>query len=117
MIVPGRQSWVTDLIEAAGGVNPFGDEPVKSRAVRDDEVAARDPDAIVICWCGVKPEHYRPEIVRARATWAGTSALRHGQIHCIAEAFLGRPGPRLVEGFRALQNVVESVHASTTAKS
>jgi ABC-type Fe3+-hydroxamate transport system substrate-binding protein len=38
-----------DLIEAAGGVNPFGDEPVKSRPVRDDEVVARDPDAVVIC--------------------------------------------------------------------
>jgi iron complex transport system substrate-binding protein len=112
VIVPGARSWVTDLIESAGGVNPFGDEPVKSRPVSDEEVVARDPDAVVICWCGVKPEKYRPEVVRERAAWRSTSALRNGRIHCIPEALLGRPGPRLIEGFRALCGVVRATRES-----
>ncbi|MSR48271.1 MAG: cobalamin-binding protein [Planctomycetes bacterium] len=117
VIVPGRLSWVTELIEAAGGVNPFGHDDVsrdkvKSRPVRDEEVVAADPDAVVICWCGVKPEKYRPEVVTGRAAWAATGALRRGQVHCVPEAFLGRPGPRLVDGLRALQRVVASARAA-----
>jgi iron complex transport system substrate-binding protein len=111
VIVPGRLSWVTDLIVAAGGVNPFGDDEVKSRPVLDEEVVAADPDAVVISWCGVKTEHYREDVVRARAAWASTTALRQGRIRRVPEAFLGRPGPRLVEGFRALRAIVEECRA------
>lgn len=106
VIVPGARSWVTELIDAAGGVNPFGGDDVKSRPVSDEEVAAADPDAVVICWCGVKPEKYRPEVVYERGGWSATAAVRRRQVHCIPEAFLGRPGPRLVDGLRALQRVV-----------
>jgi iron complex transport system substrate-binding protein len=112
VIVPGRKSWVTDLIEAAGGANPFGDEDVKSRPVSDAEVAARDPDAVVICWCGVKPDKYRPEVVRERAAWRSTAALRADRIRRVPEAFLGRPGPRLVEGYRALRAIVDECRAA-----
>lgn len=115
VIVPGRASWVSELIELAGGVNPFRDEPVKSRPVADEEVVARDPDAIVVSWCGVKPDKVRPDVVQRRAAWAGTSALRRGQVHCIPEAFLGRPGPRLIEGLAALRAVVRSVRVAALA--
>jgi iron complex transport system substrate-binding protein len=107
VIVPGRRSWVTDLIERAGGVNPFGDEPVKSRPVSDGEVVARDPDAVVLSWCGVKPDKVRPDVVHARIPWRATRALATGNVHCIPEALLGRPGPRLVEGFLALSAIVQ----------
>ena len=112
VIVPGAKSWVTELIELAGGLNPFGAEPVKSRPVRDDEVVARAPDAAVICWCGVKPEKYRAAVVTGRAGWAATPALQRGAVHAIPEAFLGRPGPRLLDGLAALRRVVESARAA-----
>jgi iron complex transport system substrate-binding protein len=112
VIVPGARSWVTELIDAAGGVNPFGGDAVKSRPVSDEEVVVADPDAVVICWCGVKPEKYRPEVVYERGGWSTTGALRHRQVHCIPEAFLGRPGPRLVDGLRALQRVVAEARAA-----
>lgn len=108
VIVPGRDSWVTQLLELAGATNPL-DEPVKSRPVTDEEVLAWAPDAVVICWCGVPFEKYRPDVVERREAWAGTPALRGGQIHCVPEAFLGRPGPRLVQGLRALRAVAEAV--------
>ena len=62
-IVPGRLSWATDVIRAAGGTNPLGDEDVKSRPVADEEVARIDPHAIVISWCGVEPAKYRPVLI------------------------------------------------------
>ena len=109
VIVPGRQSWVTDLIHLAGGVNPLGAREVKSSPVSDEEVTGWQPDAVVICWCGVPFHRYRPDVVMRRAAWQDLPALRNEQVHCIPEAFLGRPGPRLIEGFRALRDVVEAV--------
>jgi iron complex transport system substrate-binding protein len=109
VIVPGRRSWVTDLIEAAGGSNPFGDRDVKSCPITDAEAGAAAPDAVVIAWCGVPASHYRPEVVARRPAWADVPAVRDGRIVPITEAWLGRPGPRLVEGFRALRAVVDAV--------
>ncbi|MFT4622780.1 MAG: iron complex transport system substrate-binding protein [Myxococcota bacterium] len=115
VIVPGRQSWVTDLITLAGGRNPMGDRDVKSSPVTDEEVVAWSPDAVVICWCGVPFEKYRPDVVTRRAAWQALPALRDQQVHCIPEAFLGRPGPRLMDGFQALRAVVDAVHKQRSA--
>lgn len=108
VIVPGAQSWVTDMLAVVGGRNPLGDEPVKSRPITDDEARAIDPDAVVISWCGVRPEKYRPHIVARRPAWQGLRAVQSGRIFPISEAFLGRPGPRLAEGVRALEHVVDA---------
>jgi len=112
VIVPGRDSWVTELLHRAGGINPLADDPCKSRPVSDEEVRAMAPDAVVICWCGVPFHRYRPDVVAGREAWADTPALRNDQIHRVPEAFLGRPGPRVVEGLRALRAVVEAAAAS-----
>ena len=55
-IAPGALSWVTDLLELVGAANPIGREAVKSRPISDDELAFLNPDAVVVSWCGVKPE-------------------------------------------------------------
>lgn len=112
VIAPGRRSWVHDLIVRAGGRNPLGDEDLKSRPMTDDEVRDLSPDAIVLCWCGVPFDKYRPDVVYDNPAWRGLDALTRRQVHCIPEAFLGRPSPRLVDGYRALRRVVESVRAS-----
>lgn len=109
VIVPGRRSWVTDLIDAAGGENPFAARDVKSTPITDDEARAAAPDAVVIAWCGVPTSHYRTSVVHRRAAWAGVPALTHDRVIPVPEAWLGRPGPRLVEGFGALRAVVDRV--------
>ncbi len=107
VIVPGKQSWVSDLIALAGGRNPLSAEDCKSRPVTDAEVVAWSPDASVICWCGVPYERYRVDVVTRREAWQGLPVLE--QVHTIPEAFLGRPGPRLVQGYNALRRVIEAV--------
>lgn len=109
VIVPGRESWVTELLARAGGRNPFADRSVKSTPITDDEALSAAPEAIVISWCGVRPEKYRPDIVRRRERWRSLSAIAHDRIHCISEEFLGRPGPRMVEGLRRLREVVQAL--------
>jgi iron complex transport system substrate-binding protein len=107
VICPGRDSWVNQLLDAAGGENPLEARAVKSQPLSDEEVSAFAPDAVVISWCGVRPEKYRPEIVYRRSSWRDVPALRSRRVYCVPEAYLGRPGPRLVEGFRALRAIVE----------
>jgi iron complex transport system substrate-binding protein len=106
VIAPGRRSWVHDLIERAGGANPLGAEDIKSRPLSDDEVRDLAPDAIVLSWCGVPFEKYRPDVVYGNASWQGLEALARRQVHCVPEAFLGRPSPRLLDGYRALRRIV-----------
>lgn len=108
VIAPGRHSWVTDLIELAGGTNPWGERPVKSSEISDADAQAAAPDAVVMSWCGVKLENYRPDIVTRRDAWSAVPALRQGRIFAVTEAFLGRPGPRLVHGYKALRDIIES---------
>lgn len=109
VIAPARQSWVNELLHLAGGVNPFASRDGKSAELADDEARAAAPDAIVMSWCGVKQEKYRAEVVARRPGWADVPAVRERRIYPVSEAFLGRPGPRLVEGYRALVRVVAEV--------
>jgi iron complex transport system substrate-binding protein len=115
VIAPGRRSWVNDLIERAGGRNPLGRDEVKSRPLTDDEVREIAPDAIVLSWCGVPFDKYRTDVIYANPAWHSLDVLARRQVHCISEAFLGRPSPRLVEGLGALRSVVASVRASRAA--
>jgi iron complex transport system substrate-binding protein len=109
VIVPGRDSWVSDLIERAGGIGVLAHEAMKSRPISDDEARALDPDAIVIAWCGVPFDKYRPDVVYRRPAWQDITAVRKRQVYCISEAYLGRPGPRLVEGLRALRELIQTL--------
>lgn len=109
VIAPGRESWVDEVIRAAGARNALGDEEVKSRPVADDEVARRAPDAVVISWCGVDPGQYRPDVVYRNPAFRDVPAIRNRRVFRVPEAFLGRPGPRLVEGVRALRALVAAV--------
>lgn len=111
VIAAGRRSWVQDLLAAAGARNAL-DRDVESTPLHDHEVVAMDPEAVVISWCGVPTSHYRTHVVTRRAAWQDVSAIRLGQVHPIPEAFLGRPGPRLIEGVEALRRVVAEVRAA-----
>jgi len=112
VIVPGRHSWVRQMLERAGGRGVLDDEDVKSRALTDGEVQRFDPDAVVIAWCGVPFSKYRVEIVTRRPEWSGIKAVRNGRIYRVPEAYLGRPGPRLLDGVKALTRVVEEIARS-----
>lgn len=106
IIAPARQSWVTDIIQRAGGENPWAQMDAKSVPMAHADARDAAPDVIVMSWCGVREENYRSELVRGREGWSSVPAVAHDRIHAISEAYLGRPGPRLVEGYRRLREVI-----------
>lgn len=109
VITPGRRSWATDVLSAAGARAVLGHEDVKSRPMTDEEVAEAAPDAVVLSWCGVDPAKYRPDVVLRNETWKDLEFVRRGLVRSIGEPFLGRPGPRLVEGVRQARAVVAEI--------
>lgn len=111
VITPGRRSWATDVIRAAGGRAALGEEEHKSRPMTDEEVAEVAPDAVVLSWCGVHPDKYRPDVVYRNPTWQELDFVKNKRVFSIGEPFLGRPGPRLVEGVRRMREVVEAVRS------
>ncbi len=108
VIAPARQSWVTDIIARAGGRNPWAAVDAKSLPITTEQACAAAPDVVVMSWCGVKLDKYRAAIVRERPGWQHVPAVASGRIHAISEAYLGRPGPRLVEGYRQLRAAIEA---------
>lgn len=117
VIAPGRLSWASELIALAGGENPLAGEEVKSRPLTDDEVREMAPDAMVLSWCGVAPEKVRPEVVLANPAWQELDFVKERRVYLVPEALVGRPSPRLVEGYRALSGIVEDLGAAEVASS
>jgi iron complex transport system substrate-binding protein len=109
VIAPTRDSWATDLVTLAGGRNPWEDVAGKSQPLTDEQVFDARPDVVVMAWCGVPLHNYRADIVRRRAGWDVVPAVRADRIHAVTEAFLGRPGPRLVDGYKALRELIAAV--------
>ena len=108
VIVPARRSWATDLVELAGGINPWGAMDAKSKPLEPHEAIAASPDIVVMSWCGVAEANYRAEVVRRRPGWQAVPAVAHNRIFPITEAWLGRPGPRLMDGYDALKRHIDA---------
>lgn len=91
------QSWVAELVEAAGG--RFFGQPGKHAT--EEEVAAADPDVIVAAWCGAGDRVPLEKII-VRRSWEQTKAARNGRVYCINDEFLNTPASTLIQGLHAL---------------
>ncbi len=101
LISPGGPSWITHLCQLAGGSNLFADSHRESLVVSPDEVVARDPEVIVLCYCGARKLPDPASLLR-RPGWEDTTAVRAGRVYAVLEPLFGRPGPRLVDGLELL---------------
>jgi len=103
-------NWVPELIEMASGENLFGSPGQHSPWMTWEDLLAADPDIIVALPCGFDLARTRAEMhwIRDRAGWQQLAAVRKGNVFlCDGNAFMNRPGPRLVE---SLQIFAEILH-------
>jgi len=108
VIAPARKSWVNEMLRLAGGRNPFETIDAESTEIDTAQALQAAPEAIVMSWCGVDEAKYRAHIVRRREGWQRVPAIRTERIFAISEAWLGRPGPRLLDGIERLGEVVRA---------
>jgi iron complex transport system substrate-binding protein len=101
--------WMPELIEAAGGVNLFGETGVSSPWITWDAVAAADPDVILVAPCGydIAVTSREMGVLAGNATWEGLRAVREGAVYVAdGNAYFNRPGPRLVESAEILAEIL-----------
>ena len=101
-------AWVSELIEAAGGVEVFPQlaarKNAKDRIVLPNDVVAARPDIIVGSWCGKK---FVPAKVAARPGFAGVPAVANGWLREIKSTVILQPGPAaLTDGLDQLAGIM-----------
>jgi iron complex transport system substrate-binding protein len=85
--------WVSELIEATGGINIFSHKSgpmARDREVTDQEIIAADPDIIFGCWCGksVNLESFEKR-------YPSVSAVKNRHLWELDPAIFLQPGPAL----------------------
>ena len=105
LVTVGRYSWITDMIEIAGGANVFADAEQESPTIDEDQVFAKAPEVMIACWCGAErmPE---AEKLKARRGWDLLPAVREDRVYVVPEGLFERPGPRLAEGLEHLAKML-----------
>jgi iron complex transport system substrate-binding protein len=97
LITIGAGSFMTELVDIAGGRNVYADIAVPSATISLEDVARRNPDFILAGPQGVQKigEDRRWRIVRA---------VREGKVLTVDTVLVGRPGVRLGEAAVSLAN-------------
>jgi iron complex transport system substrate-binding protein len=93
-------NWIPELIEAAGGINLFGTAGQHSDWMQWKDLAAADPDVIVVAPCGYDLARCLEELplLEAKPGWSGLAAVRTGRVtFADGNAYFNRPGPRLAD--------------------
>ena len=99
LITAGRNTFINDLINLAGGVSISGEEPTDFPQFSRETVIARSPEVIVA------PSIHGTELVKAadlQRDFAMTPAVRANRIVRVNPDCVDRPGPRIVDGLEQL---------------
>jgi iron complex transport system substrate-binding protein len=101
----GAKAWQNELIEKAGGVNIFADQPMDYFQSSAEAVIDRNPDAIVLPAAGMgsgPPFWGSIADVKARPGWNSISAVQNDRLYQMDSDILSRAGPRVADAVEAL---------------
>jgi len=99
VIAIGGGSFLTELVDIAGGRNIYGDDPRPSLDVTIEDVVRRDPDVVL-----AGPE--AAARMRAAPAWRALRAVREGRVLIVDTTLVGRPGVRLGEAAVSLARLL-----------
>jgi len=94
--------WTPGLVELAGGEPVLGNPGANSRVLAWEEIAAADPGVVIVAPCGFGLARAQHEIAAlplvAADAFSSLRAVREGRAYAMdGNAFVNRPGPRLVD--------------------
>ncbi len=107
--------WVPELVKIAGGVDELGRERGESVRISWEEIAAWDPEVLVIMPCGFNLRQTMKQIWSVFGPYGAGSkqglfelaAVRNGRVYAVdANSYFARPGPRVVEGAELLARLI-----------
>lgn len=103
-------NWNPTLVKHAGGVGLIGEEGKHSGVMRWEQLAAADPDVLVVAPCGFDLERTRADLgaLTKHPAFAGLRAVKSGRAYLAdGNAYFNRPGPRAAD---AVEGLVEMLH-------
>src|SRR5580700_9575786 len=96
--------WTPQLIDYAGGQDVLGFAGEKSEERTWQEVAASQPDIVIVMPCGFDAEIAHREAEMHRDELAAVGA---GEVVAVdAAAYFSRPGPRIIDGLELLAHII-----------
>ena len=102
--------WLPDVKAAAGAVDAMGEAGgAPARRLSWGDVAAADPDVLVLCPCGASVEKTLAElelVASQPAFWSLRATRTPRSVFILDHGFFSRPGPRLVDGVELLARVL-----------
>lgn len=102
-------NWMPELVAMAGGENLFGRAGEHSPWMKFAELAAADPEVILICPCGFNIDRTLEEIplLAQNPSWKELQAVRANRVFVAdGNQYFNRPGPRIVESLEILAEIL-----------
>ena len=101
--------WVPEMIRLAGGTDGLGREGHPSVQAKWEEIAAYDPEVVVLMPCGYHLEECLDEFSKTTMPpeWSELAAVKSGEVYAVdGSSFYNRPGPRVVDGLEILAEIL-----------
>ncbi len=114
-------NWVPEMIQMAGATDALEADAGKSHWIDWADVAAADPDIVILIPCGFELERVLTE-AQTPAVWPhlkNLRATREGKLFAVdGHHLFNRPGPRLVDSLEVLAELLhpESFQFEATAR-
>lgn len=101
-------NWIPDMVGMAGGDNRLSEGGKHSGWIEMEQVAAENPDVIILMPCGFDLERTLKEAEQLKALegWNKLKAVKRKRVYAVdGSAFFNRPGPRLVDSLEILGEI------------
>lgn len=109
----GSGNWVPEIIERAGGVDVIGQAGQPSRRLTWKQVAAAQPEVVIVAPCGFSLGRAERELSRAaqRPEWRDLPAVKDNAVVVVdGSAYFSRPGPRLEASLCIAAAAIDPAH-------
>ena len=103
----GAGSYLTEILDAAGARNVFGDVATPSAPVSVEAIAARDPSVILV----LRSDTTLGSDLPTRPGWRAVRAVREGRVLVLPGALYDRPSPRMPQAVRDLAGRLHRIAA------
>ena len=93
------------MVELAGGVDALAKPGAPSRRITMEELAASEPDVLVLMPCGMNEARAREEFeaLGNLEEWRKLPAVANGRTYFVdSGSYFSRSGPRLVDGLEQM---------------
>ena len=98
----GRDSYVHELIQVAGGISLTESMDTPSPVLSEEFVISEDPDIIIGTFSNAT------DLLQHHPSFQTLTAIRTNRLCTVEPSLLLRPGPRLAEGMHALADCISS---------